>query len=37
MLSNDLIAMERQRLIKKVGYKYKSDGDPDQRYELTQG
>jgi len=36
MLTNDLIAMERQGLIKKAGYKYNRDGDPEQRYQLTQ-
>ncbi len=34
-LNNDLIAMERQGLIKKAGYEYKRAGDPEQRYELT--
>ena len=34
--NNDLIAMERQGLIKKAGYKYNTAGDPEQRYELTQ-
>jgi len=35
-LNNDLIAMERQGLIKKAGYEYNRAGDPEQRYELTQ-
>jgi DNA-binding HxlR family transcriptional regulator len=35
-LSNDLIAMEREGLIKKAGYEYNRAGDPEQRYELTQ-
>jgi len=35
-LNNDLIAMERQDLIKKAGYAYNRVGDPEQRYELTQ-
>jgi len=34
-LNNDLIAMERQRLIRKAGYEYNRAGDPEQRYELT--
>jgi DNA-binding HxlR family transcriptional regulator len=36
MLNNDLIAMEKQGLIKKAGYKYNSAGDPERRYELTE-
>lgn len=36
MLTNDLIAMEWQGLIKKAGYGYNRAGDPEQRYELTQ-
>lgn len=36
MLTNDLIAMEKQSLIKKAGYEYNRVGDPEQRYELTQ-
>ena len=35
-LNNDLVAMERQGLIRKAGYEYNRDGDPEQRYELTQ-
>jgi hypothetical protein len=35
-LTNDLITMEKQNLIKKAGYKYKRAGDPEQRYELTE-
>ena len=34
-LNNDLVAMERQGLIKKAGYAYNRAGDPEQRYELT--
>jgi hypothetical protein len=30
-LNNDLIAMARQGLIKKAGYKYNRAGDPEQR------
>jgi DNA-binding HxlR family transcriptional regulator len=29
-LKNDLIAMERQGLIKKAGYEYTPAGDPEQ-------
>jgi DNA-binding PadR family transcriptional regulator len=36
ILTNDLIALERQGLIKKAGYQYNPAGDPEQRYELTQ-
>jgi hypothetical protein len=35
-LNNDLAAMEKQGHIKKSGYKYNRDGDPELRYELTQ-
>jgi len=35
-LNNDLIAMEKQGLIKKAGYAYNRAGDPEQRFELTQ-
>ena len=35
-LNNDLVAMERQGLIKKAGYKYNRAEDPEQKYELTQ-
>ena len=35
-LNNDLVAMERQGLIRKAGYKYNSAGDPEQRFEVTQ-
>lgn len=34
-LTNDLIAMEKQGLIKKAGYAYNRAGEPEQRYELT--
>jgi DNA-binding HxlR family transcriptional regulator len=36
MLTNDLIVMEKQGLIKKAGHTYNQAGDPEQRYELTQ-
>jgi hypothetical protein len=35
-LNNDLIAMEKQGLIKKAGYEYNLAGEPEQRFELTQ-
>jgi len=35
-LKNDLVAMEKQGLIKKAGYEYNAAGDPEQKYELTQ-
>jgi hypothetical protein len=35
-LNNDLIAMEKQGLIRKAGYQYNVAGDPEQRYELTE-
>jgi len=35
-LTNDLVAMERQGLVRKAGYQYNRAGDPEQRYELTQ-
>jgi hypothetical protein len=35
-LNNDLIAMERQGLIKKAGYKYNRAEVPEQQYESTQ-
>ena len=35
-LENDLIAMEKQGLVRKAGYQYNPrSGDPEQRYELT--
>lgn len=35
-LNNDLVAMERQGLIKKAGFEYNRVGDPELPYELTQ-
>ena len=35
-LNNDLIAMEKQGLIKKSGYEYHRAGDSEQKYELTE-
>src|ERR1700680_3838742 len=35
-LENDLIAMEKQGLVKKAGYEYNRAEVPEQRYELTQ-
>jgi len=34
-LSNDLIAMEQQGLIRKAGYRYNTPGIPELQYELT--
>jgi DNA-binding HxlR family transcriptional regulator len=36
-LNNDLIAMEKQGLVKRCGYAYNGARDPEPKYQLTQG